>query len=198
MAEKFTGKGKYKYPGGTYSGDFVGGRRQGHGVMTFNNHDMYDGEWKDDKMEGIGKYRFHDGKFHFIATFEGKFMNSKPNGLGRLKYANGDTYFGHWVDGNRNGTGQLYSLTKRFISGTWKDDRLVEGMCLEPDGSRYVGAFAGDVYSGSGVLFLTDGTIQQGTWQDGALTDGVVYRTDGKMDFIRNKEVFTEETWMEK
>lgn len=38
--------------------------------MTFSNGDFYEGEWRDDKQHGIGKY----------------------------SWKNGDFYEGHWVD----------------------------------------------------------------------------------------------------
>ena len=35
-----------------YDGEWVNGRRHGHGTMTYAIGDIYDGEWRDDKPRG--------------------------------------------------------------------------------------------------------------------------------------------------
>eukprot|EP00795_Rhopilema_esculentum_P011593 gene11596-21830_t len=48
-------------------GDYFGetnfrGAKHGHGAFSFPNGDMYEGQWKDDKMHGFGEYRFSNGE----------------------------------------------------------------------------------------------------------------------------------------
>ena len=48
-------------------GDYFGetnfrGAKHGHGTFSFPNGDMYEGQWKDDKMHGFGEYRFSNGE----------------------------------------------------------------------------------------------------------------------------------------
>lgn len=195
MAEKFTGKGTYVFPNGTYEGDFVNGVCQGHGTMKFNNYDIYEGEWVDGHMEGNGTYKFFDGKRRYNAEYEGSFKDSKFNGLGKMTYANNQVFYGNWDNGNRNGYGQLGFPDGRFISGTWHDDILTEGLCLETDCSRYAGHFADGAFSGKGIYIDTEGNISQGEWVDGELNNGYIFRSNGEMITIENKEVVANQIW---
>jgi hypothetical protein len=42
----------------TYEGDFKQGLRSGNGLMVYENGDIYDGEWNDGLMHGVGTYKF--------------------------------------------------------------------------------------------------------------------------------------------
>ena len=39
-------------------GRYVGGKKNGEGVYEFINHDTYEGEFRDDRMDGYGVYTF--------------------------------------------------------------------------------------------------------------------------------------------
>ena len=41
--------------GAKYEGDFVMGRFEGYGVMTYSNRSEYKGEWKNDEKHGKGE-----------------------------------------------------------------------------------------------------------------------------------------------
>ena len=48
-------------------GDYYGdtdfrGAKHGHGMFLFAQGDIYEGEWKNDKMHGFGEYRFKNGQ----------------------------------------------------------------------------------------------------------------------------------------
>ena len=52
---------------GEYYGDTnMLGAKHGHGIFLFSQGDIYEGDWKDDRMHGFGEYRFHDGKMYAI------------------------------------------------------------------------------------------------------------------------------------
>ena len=42
--------------GGYYEGEWVGGVRQGVGVIMYQNNNIYEGEWVDDLRHGRGRY----------------------------------------------------------------------------------------------------------------------------------------------
>ena len=46
---------------GTYTGDFVDGKRSGEGIFKWDSGDEYSGKWSNDKMNGKGTYTFADG-----------------------------------------------------------------------------------------------------------------------------------------
>lgn len=60
----FDGEGKMEYANGNiYEGDFIRGRRQGYGIMTFKkNGNTYEGSWYMDKPNGHGKMTYASGK----------------------------------------------------------------------------------------------------------------------------------------
>lgn len=55
--------------------------------MQYDNGDVYDGEWKNDKKSGQGRV--------------------DEEGIGVLKYGDGEKYEGQWRDDQRSGKGSL-------------------------------------------------------------------------------------------
>ena len=62
-----------------YEGDFVEGRRSGHGAFSYATGATYVGQFADDEKHGVGSYTFEDG-----SVFRGEFLNDRavtaPNG----------------------------------------------------------------------------------------------------------------------
>ena len=48
--------------GGTYVGEFKGGKRHGQGTMTFPNGERYEGGYVDDKRHGRGTLALRNGE----------------------------------------------------------------------------------------------------------------------------------------
>lgn len=44
-----------------YEGTFKDGCYHEHGKMNWNNGDIYDGNWKKNRMEGGGIFKHHEG-----------------------------------------------------------------------------------------------------------------------------------------
>ena len=42
----------------------IDGIREGKGIMYYNNGDRYEGDWKNDKKEGKGKY-YYKNEFYY-------------------------------------------------------------------------------------------------------------------------------------
>lgn len=42
----------------TCQGKYNGGRKNGEGCYCFTNNDVYEGEFRDDRMAGVGVYSF--------------------------------------------------------------------------------------------------------------------------------------------
>ena len=71
----FTGKTKFFYDDGSvYDGDFKDGQMHGIGKMTFPNGITYEGEWSNGKENGKGTVSWPDGR-----KFEGEFVGGKIN-----------------------------------------------------------------------------------------------------------------------
>jgi hypothetical protein len=52
------GKGYQKWiqDGSEYIGDYYAGKREGYGIFKYPNGDQYEGEWMDNKPDGMGTY----------------------------------------------------------------------------------------------------------------------------------------------
>ena len=83
------------------------GKREGRGIIKWDNGDIYNGEWKEDKKEGKGIYCFNNGQ-----RYEGDWVNDKKEGRGIYYWNNGkykgDRYDGEWKNDNYEGNGIYY------------------------------------------------------------------------------------------
>lgn len=70
----------------------------GKGTMTWNNGDVYNGQWKYGKMSGRGTMTRHDG-----TSYTGNWRNDKMNGFGSFRYANNKVLEGIWADNKPTG-----------------------------------------------------------------------------------------------
>ena len=55
----------------------------GEGIFKFKNGEVYEGQIKDSKIDGVGRYKF--GKFNEY-TYTGNFVNGQKNGNGKLEF----------------------------------------------------------------------------------------------------------------
>ena len=62
-------------------------------MLTRESGTRYEGEFKDDKMDGKGIYSWPSGN-----SFEGEFKNGLMHGHGVKKFANGKVQKGQWVE----------------------------------------------------------------------------------------------------
>ena len=135
-----TGRGVWDEPDARYEGDFVKGKFEGRGVMTYLSGNRHEGGYRDGKREGQGKYFFSTG-----TVYVGNFSKNNFNGRGTLKYKTGETYEGEFLDDERNG----------------------EGVATWPNGDRYEGLWSGDLRNGQGLMVYADGSKYDGAWKEG-------------------------------
>ena len=50
------------YDYGKYEGSIINGKRDGYGILYYNNGNRYEGYWKNDKKDGRGIFHYNDGK----------------------------------------------------------------------------------------------------------------------------------------
>jgi hypothetical protein len=108
---------------------------------------------------GEGTMTFRGGvEFHGTFNDEGEFKHGRMTHLG----IDGDGWYeGDFVDGVRNGTGQLHEDGVLF-TGTWKDDLL----------------------HGKGTMALPNGTTYDGTWNDHDFDGSILYSNGVKRQFM--------------
>lgn len=126
-----------KAPSVRYEGQYVEGKKQGVGKITFPNGDRYHGMWEADKFHGEGTYY----------------------------YSNGDIYSGNWEKGVKQGQGVF--LSKRDGSqlvGDWSKGSFVSGKWVWKDGTSWHGPFKAGKPLGRGVFYFPNGTMQEGEY----------------------------------
>ena len=100
MKGNFDGQGLMFFLGvGTYKGSFSNGQIEGTGRFDYQNGAIYEGDWRDNRKHGIGKWIDTDR----LSLYDGEWENDQKHGRGAF------------IEGS--------SLTNE---GVWKEDNLVE------------------------------------------------------------------------
>ena len=150
--------------GDIYRGEFFNGNRHGHGTLTFRDGSEYVGSWECNHPHGIGTRRWNHGD-----CYTGQYNRGQRTGEGRFYFSNGDLYVGHWVRGVMHGEGRYYYASGQRFEGTFVDGRRWgKGKLQRTDGSIDVGVYERDVRYGVGVRWSVDRTQ---AWK---LIDGIV------------------------
>lgn len=147
----------------SYIGNFVNSIKEGFGAEDTPDH-IYQGEFHNDKKEGLGKLTYKNTK----DFYEGEFKDNLVNGFGFYTWANSDNYKGDFVAGKMHG------------KGTYK----------WPDGGEYVGDYLNNVKEGSGKFKWANGRIYEGPFVNGKPHGIGKLTIDGKtveVEFVEGK-----------
>lgn len=140
----------------------------------------YEGDFKDGKFDGYGKFETINGYQNIYGyqqkKYEGEFKNGEFHGEGKLEKSEG-TYEGGFANGKFHGKGAFTYPTGRVVKGTFENGELkagtnigcVEGDChkgkgkeVREDGTTYEGEFSGGKLEGKGKLTLPNGKVHDG------------------------------------
>ena len=160
--------------GDVYEGEEKDSKRHGIGRYYHADGAIYEGEWKDDVIHGIGRYYYPDGSAENVVCEYGKIIGSSNETLPQNKikihsigYDSGH-YVGELKDGKRNGRGTYYFADRQKYVGEWKDGkRHGQGTYFWADGGRYEGEWQNDKRNGQGTHYYADGGRYEGEWQNG-------------------------------
>lgn len=155
-----TGRGTWDEPDARYEGDFVAGRFDGKGVMTYLSGNRHEGEYQNGKRQGDGKFIFSTG-----TVYEGLFENNNFNGKGKMRHASGETFDGDWHDDRRQGKGIGTWPNGDRYDGDWSNDfRNGQGSMAYADGSKYDGSWVNNKRHGFGKMSSFEGWYYEGNW----------------------------------
>jgi hypothetical protein len=132
----------------------------------------------------------HETKLNISnGTYEGDLLhcpnasngtNKIRNGRGKMRYFNGNTYIGEWIDDKFDGIGEYFWADGRKFVGTFKKDKIDgKGTGLWPDGRTYSGEYRMDLAHGSGRVTLSDGRIFEGIFESDYPVEGQMIESDG-------------------
>jgi hypothetical protein len=84
-----------KFSDSSYTGEMVDNKREGQGIMEYDNGRHYTGRWLNDLRDGMGIEVYQNGN-----VFKGTFKRGKANGKGIYIWKHlGEVYDGDWLNG---------------------------------------------------------------------------------------------------
>jgi hypothetical protein len=113
----------------------------GKGVLYYpNNSIAYDGEWKDDQLEGRGTlyneevvqltlpfgYKNWEDVDEYWVKYEGQFQEDSKNGVGKLFLSNGEIFEGAFKEDMVWGEGCLIRKDGSRVRGVWRENKLIK------------------------------------------------------------------------
>jgi hypothetical protein len=154
-------KGKLTRSDGEYEGDIVNGRPHGKGKIISNGElpYVYVGDFVDGYFQGKGKITWEDGN-----VYEGDFVNGMPS-KGKFTEADGE-YVGNYVNGSKHGKGKYTYKNGNVYEGDWVNGVPVKGKFIWKEGHVYEGDFVNGKRHGKGKMTYADGRVQEGNWKD--------------------------------
>jgi len=148
-------------PEGTYCGYWnkIVNKKEGKGVMLYNDGRIYEGFWKNDMPSGNGRMILPTGN-----VYEGQVYKGKFHGFGKYTWYNGEFYVGEMKSGMRDGYG-MYITNEYAYIGQWTDDKFNGyGIKSWDIGEVYVGEFKNDIREGLGIYAWKDGKKYAGKY----------------------------------
>lgn len=121
-------------------------------VLTWPNGDKYEGGFRDNMIEGQGRYCHASGD-----KYIGEWKNSQRHGKATYIYQYGGKFYGHFEDDERNGMGIFEWPDGDRYEGSWKHgSRFAWKIDLSAHVTRY----------GPGKLICKDGRVYQQHWNE--------------------------------
>jgi hypothetical protein len=156
------GKGVLEWANGTvYEGEFKQGRVEGVGVQKLRDGEVRTGTFRDGTLEGHGTILYADQ-----ARYEGNLVMGKESGIGRLELPGGAWYEGEFVAGRYQGKGKMKYTDGIVYEGDFlAGDRHGNGTMLFPSGNRYEGQWISGKRHGTGRFTDSNGGMEEGEWQ---------------------------------
>ncbi|SPQ98893.1 unnamed protein product (mitochondrion) [Plasmodiophora brassicae] len=163
------GRGVYTYDGTPfrYEGDWRNSRKHGRGKFQVGCPSAgptatYEGDFVDGEMTGRGTKTWSDGR-----RYDGEFVMGEFHGKGTFVDKDESRYEGDWESNQRSGNGVLRLANGDVVSGVYRQHCIVQGVWNGASGNRYEGAWQGGVWHGHGVETLSDGAVYTGDFENG-------------------------------
>ncbi|MEH2166097.1 MAG: protein kinase [Nostoc sp.] len=108
-----------------YYGSLDNNNPSGKGTMIFQDNSRYDGEFKNGKRYGCGKFLYPPDTSSY-EYYIGNFVNDSFDGLGKIKWKDGGEYTGQFRNGRCEGEGTFKLADGTSRSGVWKEGNLLD------------------------------------------------------------------------
>ena len=139
---------------GVYEGEVnEKNEKHGQGKYSWNDGNVYEGKWEDDRRHGQGKMTYSPDYFE-----EGEWKNGKMHGKGKMSQGDkGDNYEGEWKNGMYDGQGKLIDRNGNVYEGKWKNGDKHGWMNVCEDGFKFEGYFEKDCLKSFDNLIYPNG-----------------------------------------
>lgn len=144
-----------------YIGEKKGKIKEGLGLQIWNKETYFFGIYKDNQINGIGK--FISGK----TKFKGEFKDDKANGYGIYTDKN-LSYEGYWEDDEQSSFGIEKWKDGSIFKGYYYDGKKNGiGTYIFADGNKYEGEFINNAFNGYGIYYFNDNNkYYLGHWEN--------------------------------
>jgi hypothetical protein len=156
----------FEEKGNVYSGELKNDKKDGFGMMQYENGDTYHGEWENG-CRTHGKMRFINGDVYY-----GKWKNGNFHGEGTYRWVNGNILHGFWENGVKVG-GKLtyFEETPRQIIDRYNQ---VYVMCYEGE-MTFLKKNRDVLFNGMGIM-----TLRNGNTCNALFIEGIIDKTFDK------------------
>ena len=157
-----------KYRGGTISVHAISTVE--NKPYSYNNryrilNGIYTGQWKYEMPYVRGKMDYLDNDGNIVETYDGNWVNGKPDGTGVLTFANGEKYVGEFKIGLMDGKGiYTYTTGARYEGDFVRNGKHGYGIFTYNNGARYEGQWENNKKHGYGISTYNDGSRYEGGW----------------------------------
>jgi antitoxin component YwqK of YwqJK toxin-antitoxin module len=164
-----------------YEGSLLNGKRNGIGKLYMNGKLLYEGDFKDDLMDGQGKKYYPNGKL----MYTGDFRIGKMDGAGKLYHNDGSLWYAaHFEQDNISGFGAVYFEYGYRLEVELKDGNP-EGKGTYFNGDNkivFIGEFKNGMKNGFGTFYYDNGNIMnEGVFVNRELVSGKLYYETGEL-----------------
>jgi hypothetical protein len=158
--------------GEVYEGQYVDERRHGVGEYHYLDASIYEGEWFKNRRQGFGVYTRADG-----GIYEGEWDRDYIHGEGIWRWADGSSYMGDNIDGSRTGRGVYITAHGDVYVGEFRENNIEGlGTFTYNDGTIYEGKFRKNLREGDAVFSYPGGVKEVGEWRNDRRDGEIVVR----------------------
>ena len=153
------------HDGYRFEGELLDGIRHGKGTLTTPDGWQVKGEIKEGKLVGEGHALYEDKNKDL---YFGEVKDSKRDGLGILLMASDDLYVGKFVEGAPHGFGSFEGVNGSQYLGMFEGGKPNGmGTAIDADGTSYQGRFINGGADGQILVTTKDGTQSLEVWKNG-------------------------------
>jgi uncharacterized protein (TIGR02145 family) len=139
----------------------------------------YDGFWENDIIKGTGKLVYNNDLKTNDKEIIGNWINNQFSGKSEIEFSNGNKYDCEFIQNLPQGNGTFFSGENTKLTGTFKDGRFSgNGKWVYKTGAVFEGDWKDDKYV-NGIYKNTNGTYESGIWNEKGEFSGKAKRIAG-------------------